>query len=82
MNQSLNSEIFPSKLKIAKIIPIYKKDYVHLAENYRPISLFTAIFKVFEKKFLASYIAILYKTIIYLKANMDFTNFSLLDMPY
>ena len=52
MNQSLNSEIFPSKLKIAKIIPIYKKDYVHLAENYRPISLFPAIFKVFEKQVL------------------------------
>ena len=33
----------PEKLKIAKVIPIYKKD------NYRPISSFPTISKVFEK---------------------------------
>ena len=49
INQSLNSGIFPSKLKLAKIIPIHKKDNVHLVENYRPISLLPAISKVFEK---------------------------------
>ena len=43
---------------------------------------FLQFLRFLKKKFLASYIAILYKTIIYLKANMDFANFSLLDMPY
>ena len=49
INQSLSTGIFPDKLKIAKITPIYKKDDPHLPDNYRPISLLPAISKVFEK---------------------------------
>ena len=49
INQSLHNGIFPQKLKIAKVIPIYKKDDPHLLNNYRPISLLPAISKVFEK---------------------------------
>ncbi len=45
----LNTGIFPDKLKIAKINPIYKKDDENLFTNYRPISLLPAISKVFEK---------------------------------
>jgi hypothetical protein len=37
INQSLNSGIFPNSLKIAKIKPIYKKENVHMLNNYRPI---------------------------------------------
>ena len=40
---------FPSKLKVAKIIPIFKKDDEHDFNNYRPISLLPSISKVFEK---------------------------------
>ena len=39
----INTGIFPDKLKIAKVIPIYKKG------DYRPMSLLPSIFKVFEK---------------------------------
>ena len=49
INQSLSKGIFPTKLKIAKIIPIFKKDDIHLFDNYRPISLLPAISKIYEK---------------------------------
>lgn len=49
INQCLNSGIFPEKLKIAKVIPLYKKDDVNIFTNYRPISLLVAISKIFER---------------------------------
>ena len=49
INQSLCTGIFPKKLKIAKVIPLFKKGDSHLFDNYCPISLLPAISKVFEK---------------------------------
>ena len=49
INQSLITGIFPTKLKIAKVLPYFKKDDIMLMDNYRPISLLTSISKVFEK---------------------------------
>ena len=49
INLSIKTGIFPDKLKVAKIVPIYKKDDKYNIENYRPISLLPAISKVFEK---------------------------------
>ena len=43
INQSLSSGIFPEKLKIAKIVPIFKKYDPTLLDNYRPI--FSKIFE-------------------------------------
>ncbi len=48
-NLSLTLGQFPDKLKIAKIIPIYKGDSKLEPGNYRPISLLPIIGKVFEK---------------------------------
>ena len=39
----------PDKLKIAKVIPIFKKGSKIKASNYRPISLLSNINKIFEK---------------------------------
>ncbi len=44
----LTTGIFPDKLKIANIIPIYNKDKDTLFTNYRPISLLPALSKIFE----------------------------------
>ena len=49
INQSLNTGIFPDRLKIAKVIPLFKKDDNHEFGNYRPISLLPCISKVLEK---------------------------------
>lgn len=49
INQAIMTGIFPDKLKLAKVIPIYKKADERLLENYRPISLLPAISKIFEK---------------------------------
>ena len=45
----LNTGIFPDELKIAKVIPLFKKDDPTLLKNYRPISLLSTIAKVMEK---------------------------------
>ena len=48
-NQVLTTGVFPDKIKIAKVIPIYKKGEPSTFNNYRPISLLPAISKVLEK---------------------------------
>ena len=48
INQSLTSGIFPGRLKIAKVTPIFKKDNKMLICNYKPISVLPVISKVFE----------------------------------
>ena len=49
INQSLITGIFPDKLKIAKVIPLFKKNDASVIDNYRPISLLPSISKLFEK---------------------------------
>ena len=49
INQSLHSGIFPDDLKIAKVLPIFKKKKQDEFENYRPISILPSLSKIFEK---------------------------------
>ena len=49
INQSLCTGLFPNRLKLAKVIPLYKKDDNKSFGNYRPISLLSSLSKVFEK---------------------------------
>ena len=49
INLSLETGCHPEKLKMAKVIPIYKKGSKMNTSNYRPISLLSNINKVFEK---------------------------------
>ena len=45
VNQCLETGIFPDKLKIAKVIPLFKKGDSEQIDNYRPISILPAISK-------------------------------------
>ena len=49
INKVLNTGIFTDELKIARVIPLFKKDDPKQLKNYRPISLLSKISKVIEK---------------------------------
>ena len=48
-NCSVNETHFPTKLKYANVIPLFKKDSNTDKTNYRPISILPSISKVFER---------------------------------
>ena len=49
INLSLKHGVFPDKIKLAHVVPIFKKgDQTHCS-NYRPISLLSCFHKLFEK---------------------------------
>ena len=69
-NLSFSSGVFPSILKIAKVIPVHKKESKLFCSNYRPISLLSNIDKIIEK--------IMYNRIYeFLKKRTLYTPFSL-----
>ena len=51
MNLSVTSGVYPSKLKHAKVIPVYKDDDEIDPANYRTISLLSDFNRIFEKMF-------------------------------
>ena len=48
-NWSLSTGIVPSKLKTAKVNPVFKSGNKHKFTNYRPISILPSISKLLEK---------------------------------
>jgi hypothetical protein len=48
-NLSLSSGDFPNKLKLCRVIPLFKAGNALECDNYRPISLLSSISKILEK---------------------------------
>ena len=48
-NESFKSGIFPDIMKLAKVIPLFKKGCVLTASTYRPMSLLSVFSKITEK---------------------------------
>ena len=49
VNISFSSGVFPDQLKIARVIPLFKKDNPDLLANYTPIGIITLVSKILEK---------------------------------
>uniref|UniRef100_A0A1B6LDB0 Reverse transcriptase domain-containing protein n=1 Tax=Graphocephala atropunctata TaxID=36148 RepID=A0A1B6LDB0_9HEMI len=49
INSSFVTGIFPDQMKIAKVIPVFKKGDPHDVSCYRPISLLSSFSKVYER---------------------------------
>ena len=49
INYCMLTGVYPDCLKVARIIPIYKKGDKELLGNYRPISILPSLNKIFEK---------------------------------
>ena len=49
INLSISTRVYPSKLKMAKIVPIFITDDNTDPSNYRPISLLSNFNRIFEK---------------------------------
>ena len=64
--------IFPDRMKIAKVIPIYKAGDNTDVNNYRPISVLPCLSKVFEKLLLKRLNSFFEKNDIIRPTNMDF----------
>ena len=48
-NLSFSPGVFPSLLKMARVVPIFKEDSELEYQNYRPISLLSNIEKILKK---------------------------------
>ena len=48
LSSSLQTSTFPNQLKIAKAVPIFKKNVKTNVKNYRPMSVLPTISKIFE----------------------------------
>ena len=49
INQSMSQGQFPTMMKLAKVVPLFKSKDRSIETNYRPISLLTTMSKILEK---------------------------------
>jgi hypothetical protein len=73
INASFEQGQFPSKLKTAKIVPIFKKGNRALVENYRPVSVLSIFSKMMERAFCTRVVTFLEKENVMNKQQHGFT---------
>ena len=73
--------VFPSVLKTAKVVPVFKKDSKLNYSNYRPISLLSNIGKYLKKLCIRDCIASLITIILSMTYSLDSDNNILHLMP-
>ena len=71
-NKSLLEGTFPSRMKLAITVPLYKGKEKFLVNNYRPISLLLTLSKILEKLMYKRTYGHLEKMNSYIKANTAF----------
>ena len=49
INRCFSYSKFPDSFKTARVIPVYKSDEKECADNYRLISIFPVISKIYKK---------------------------------
>ena len=49
INNTINTSVFPKKLKEADVTPIHKKEGTTNKANYRPVSILPTVSKVYER---------------------------------
>ena len=49
VNSSISENIFPSELKLARVVPIFKSGDPSLITNYRPISILSYFLRFLKK---------------------------------
>ena len=59
LNHCISLGVLPNQLKVAKVIPVYKSGPSNDLQNYRPISLLSSPFKIFEKVILRRLVSFL-----------------------
>ena len=74
--------IDPSKLKMAKIVPVYKADDDNDVNNYRPISLLSHFNRIFEKMIKRRMESFIEQRIFFLHHSMVSEKHTLLKMQF
>ena len=72
INESFQSGIFPEKMKLAMVIPLFKKGCSLTVSNYKPISLLSVFSKISEKVMYQRLYNFLNKYEIYIIYNLHF----------
>ena len=72
INDCFGKGVYPNCLKIAEVIPIYKKGDCRDASNYRPISILSQFDKILEKLIYPASLILLKKMICSVKISLAF----------
>ena len=71
INQSLSTGTFPNNLKLSRVKRLFKKGKAYLFSNYRPISLFPLLSKIYEHVVFEQLLNYMGETHYFVKTIMD-----------